>query len=490
MKINFLLFLLLFLSLFLFLKYIFTFKKIIKYKPIDLNLNTISTIEKPIEKPIEKSIEKNNSEKKIKINPETLTLTNKIIFYFKLKENNIYEFVNYFLNNFNNKNLFIDCLYFLFQNFDFKDIFKKLEISQFIINNSTNNYQINDIYNEIISISSNKLYNVNIRANAIDILKRSNNKYYLDISNSLLNDLRQYERNIITYRNINQIRNILNERKNLIIPINHINDEETYNFQLALLNDIQRLENVENNLFRNNNKKETIYNDSQNVHNNTINESVKLATNNLCNNINSNSNINNIETELQKYYPKYKENEIKIKKSLEKINTDKSKFNNNITVKDILNNIFYYISNSNYKNEMINILGDELTDMSESCLTGHVSRLINSIQGFPDIPENLKIKINPKDEIYANIQTYLNNEIQKDINIEEHLDNMVSDDPKNKEKYYDFISEKMKIKYKSLQNEYNQIIDNTLLELNIEDSIKNYIKDDIGVKYIINKIKI
>ena len=484
------------------------FKKQKKYKPVDLKFLNKEQENCRSENKVEKEPElhsdgiRNDAKKNIpnynkplikmqKIDhPLSLETTNRIVYQFKLKENSkdIYEFVNYYLENFKSNNLHLDCIYFLFKNFKFKNILKKLEISEYIIWNCSNQFQINDVYNDIIYISSNKkVYNTNTRINAIDILKRSNNKYYIDISNKLLNEIRQNERTNTTYRNINQVRNILTEIREKVIPLNQIRDEDEYEFQLALLNDIHRLQGIENNLFRNQDKKLNIYDDSQNVHNSNVNQSViSVATNLTTNSITGIKG--DIQAELEKYYPRYKQNEKKIKKSLERIETDTSKFNN-LTLKDVLNNIYNYISCSIYKNEMLITLGDELTAMSELCSTGHISRLINSIQGFPDIPDNLKIKINPKDEIYATIQTYLNNEIQNDVNSEEHLDNMVSENSREKQKYYDFICEKMRFKWKILEKEYNGIIDKTLLELNIEDSLRNYMKDENGVVYVMKKIK-
>ena len=478
------------------------FKKIKKYKPVDLNFlnkqpeNCRSENKEEKEPELQavdfrNDVKKNTPQITQKIDhPLSLETTNRIIFQFKLKENSkdIYNFVNYYLVNFKSDNLHLDCIYFLFKNFKFKNTLKKLEISEYIIWNCSNQFQIDDVYNEIIYISSNKkIYNSNTRINAIDILKRSNNKYYIDISNKLLNEIRQNERTVTTYRNINQVRNILTEIREKVIPLNQIRDDNEYEFQLALLNDIHRLQGIENNLFRNQDKKLNIYDDSQNVHNSNVNQSViSVATNLTTNSITGIKG--DIQAELEKYYPRYKQNEKKIKKSLERIETDTSKFNN-LTLKDVLNNIYSYISCSIYKNEMLITLGDELTAMSELCSTGHISRLINSIQGFPDIPDNLKIKINPKDEIYATIQTYLNNEIQNDVNSEEHLDNMVSENSREKQKYYDFICEKMRFKWKILEKEYNGIIDKTLLELNIEDSLRNYMKDENGVVYVMKKIK-
>lgn len=104
-----------------------------------------------------------------------------------------------------------------------------------------------------------------------------------------------------------------------------------------------------------------------------------------------------------------------------------------------------------------------MVDMNGLCSTGHLSRLINVIQGFPDTPEELKIKMNPKDEIYASIQSYLNSEIQKSENAEQLLDYMIDVNPINKNKYLKFISDKMRIKKVLLEKEYGNLIDKETL---------------------------
>ena len=86
---------------------------------------------------------------------------------------------------------------------------------------------------------------------------------------------------------------VKNENANIIIRgLRAVADFE-YEFQLALLNDIHRLQGIENNLFRNQDKKLNIYDDSQNVHNSNVNQSVISVATNLTT-INQNVLILNI----------------------------------------------------------------------------------------------------------------------------------------------------------------------------------------------------
>ena len=95
---------------------------------------------------------------------------------------------------------------------------KELQIGEYIIWKSSNQNYINNVYDIIISVSSDKNYNNKIRANSIDMLIRSNNKYYIDLSKTLLSELRQKERTEVTYRNINEVRNAITERRTQLLP--------------------------------------------------------------------------------------------------------------------------------------------------------------------------------------------------------------------------------------------------------------------------------
>jgi len=110
------------------------------------------------------------------------------------------------------------------------------------------------------------------------------------------------------------------------------------------------------------------------------------------------------------------------------------------------------------------------------------------IQGF-DIPNELQIKINPKDEIYANIQSYLSSEIQKSDNYEQLMDDMIDTNVENKKRFISFVSDKMKNKVKEFKKDYNNIIDSTTLKLNVEDSLINYLKNENDVKMIMNDLQ-
>lgn len=406
---------------------------------------------------IEKVFKENNDEK-----VQNLSLNIISNFNLPLEEyNSIYNLLIIY-----DKNLkYCDYLFILFDN-NLLSMNYKLDIANYIIWNSYNQDHINFIYDTIVEISSNRSYTNSIRSIAIDILMRSNNTKYINTSAVLLEKLRNEERKINDNNDIHTIRK-------QIIKLQQIPTEE---IELQ----IQNLHRRENNIIQNQNRKSSIYNDSQNIHNHEINQSVLNTLDSSSLSSSSSSSIINIKDELKLYYPDYEKYKTEIDTTLNKIIIDQTNFKNGIKLSTIFDKIINFISNSKYKSDMIKRLGEEFVDMHGLCSTGHMTRLINVIQGFPDIPDDLKIKINPKDEIYATINSYLSSEIQKSDD-EQLLDDMMI----MNNRFINFIIDKMKVKVKELQKDYDKILDYDMLKLNIEDSLIQYIKNENVVK---NKI--
>lgn len=366
----------------------------------------------------------------------------------------------------------IELLYAVFMDYNFNDVNKSLEIGNFVIWKTTSNEEVKNIYEKIIEISRNRLYGDNIRSNAVDILIRSNNKYYIDISKQVLAELRRDETRYNNYTTINDVRHRINELQQQRLD----EDDTNIDLQRALEIQIGRLQAQELTLKHNNT---TVYTDTQNVHNSNINDSVILSAINL---VGSDQEQpvggKDIESEFPRFYPDFELNKVKIQDSLNNIRTNPALFKSNMKLNDVYEKVVAYILKSKYKNELVKRLGEELVDMNGLCATGYLSRLVNVIQGFPDISDELRINVNPKDEIYASIQTYLNNVIQNEPDGEELLEAMIE---KNyTKKFIDLIISKMEIKYQSLVKEYvkSNVIDKELLDLNIRDSLNNYFKEE------------
>ena len=141
-----------------------------------------------------------------------------------------------------------------------------------------------------------------------------------------------------------------------------------------------------------------ISSDNQNVHHSKLNKSIK-----------------DIAMKIVKEYPeddwnfytsKININSV-IKETLKRINESKAHFNTGITLKELFLSICKYIElqNSERKDELQKRLYEELIEMTDKCLTGHFSRLVNVLQGFEDkYAVNLKT---PQKTIYEDLTTEL-----------------------------------------------------------------------------------
>jgi len=376
---------------------------------------------------------------------------------------------------------YLDYIYQLFC--EENNIMNKLDIGINIIWNSYNQNHIDAVYDKVLEISNDRRYDNKIRSNAIDILMRSNNKKYMDNSVVLLERLRQEERTQENIIDVHKIRKKINNLKQHVRHIPFNNDENDIELQQVLMNQIRNLQMRENDIIANQNRTASVYNDTQNVHNSEINTSVMNIASSLVNNKSASSDMFNIDEELKKYYPEYENHKEQIDASIERIKNDQSKFKDGITISNVFDKIVGIIASSIHKPELVKRLGEELYEMNGLCSTGHMARIINVIQGFNDIPEEMKIKINPKDEIYANIQSFISSEIQKSDNYEQLMDDMM-DTGENHKRFVNFVSDKMRNKVKELRKDYNGIVDETTLMLNIEDSLMNYLKSEQDVKKI------
>lgn len=118
-------------------------------------------------------------------------------------------------------------------------------------------------------------------------------------------------------------------------------------------------------------------------------------------------------------------NRIKIRKSLDRIMLDPSKFTRfNITLTTVLIIIYNKIYSFDKKNALLERLLEELIDMSETCSSGHIKRLINVMTGFDsDLKEIMDISL----QLEANVKARINKKIQDAENMEELVDGMDKD---------------------------------------------------------------
>ena len=208
-------------------------------------------------------------------------------------------------------------------------------------------------------------------------------------------------------------------------------------------------------------KIKTVYTDSQNVHNTKINNSVIHAAKMLCQKYEHIINIRNgdegyknhllfeIEHILKHNHP----NESRlIEKKVEYIRTNTATFGTaGTTMKDVFISVWFWIVEHKQQKELEKRLLEELKDMDGGiCSTGHLSRLVNVIQGFTT-DEELCIRISDTEQCKAVISQYLTT-ILGECKDEQILDGILD----GNEQFIKFIRLRVSEKLLEWQNTYGK----------------------------------
>lgn len=187
-----------------------------------------------------------------------------------------------------------------------------------------------------------------------------------------------------------------------------------------------------------------IHEDSQNVHNSKLNESVKKCAKNIHllalkhGPLPSWENVKKQITDLFGPAPKV----------FKRINRDNATYGIGINLKTIFLSVWVWINNHKDQDELLIRLWQEFQEMRGYCSTGFLSRLVNIIQGFTDDP-NLQITISDKEQCKSVVKHYLDTILKENPDM---LDKMLekSDD------FIYFLLEKIDIKYDNWIEEYGE----------------------------------
>lgn len=205
--------------------------------------------------------------------------------------------------------------------------------------------------------------------------------------------------------------------------------------------------------------KNTVYADSQNVHNSKINASVIQSAEYLINSKLKNLNLdlsNCIENIKDILISKYHSDSTLISKSLDYISINTSYFGKSlpgkksITLAQVFVALWFWIIDSKDRDELEKRLLEELKEMSGYCTTGHLARLVSVIQGFTE-DEKLNIRISEKDRMNSVIRNYLTKELEK-CSDEKVLDGIID---KN-DAFKDFIVTLTKNKLSEWEKEWKR----------------------------------
>lgn len=396
-----------------------------------------------------------------------------------------------------------DILFVVYSQCRTISVSKRLDIAVYLIWRSKNQEHIDYIYEDILSVASDKQENPKIRANALEILMRSNNNLYMDRSRRIMETLREHEKvqemaHIL--KRMETIGNVMKKQSNgdirqqNLTPYQqanqHINNPppmtpEEIQVQQALLDEYRRLERRTFNAMNS----KTVYDDTQNIHNHQINESVLQSVEKILQYSNGSTGGGiDIETELQKYYPDYSKHADKIKSSIQRIQSDPSKFRGNTKMSQVFDAVVSFISNSRNKQDLWKRMGEELVEMNQLCATGHLSRIVNVIQGFQDVPQEFQIKMDPKDEIYGNLSNYITKQIQESGQADGLLESMIC--PDDRSLFIGFVCIVLKPKVDELRVEYNGVAEPSYIDECIKKSIQKYLKNDTDTQTVLNSLSL
>jgi hypothetical protein len=435
-------------------------------------------------------------------------ISNIIIGRYKIEENdiykNIYKNVNeYILHKYKNTKQLDDILNdtyklnelvtettLIISRMLFKIInepLTKILIGQYIINKTDNNKEIESIYEYIINVALNTNYSIDIRINAVDILNLSNNRKYIEISKGLLNKVRNTKTektnnasfNYHLDRVINNRNNNVNNRNNNVNNIRNdrrpevLIDVNGNMFHIPPDIDVPPLQTERQLLLNEIKESKTFYEDGQNVHNTKLNKSTLDAAFDLVNKYNPYD-----KTIEYTYYKKIsdKENIDKIERAIHRINTDTSNFGNNLNLQIVYQSLLNLIEQHKNKDELNERLMDELIDMSGKCSTGHLSRLLNVLQGY-DTNLNVKVTIDIKDEVYAKIKHLIEKNMMEQENMDDIMEDMLSDD---KTIYINFVKNVINDNIFEIIKEYENV--------NIKDIGDNNGQNSVNKNVIIETI--
>lgn len=170
-----------------------------------------------------------------------------------------------------------------------------------------------------------------------------------------------------------------------------------------------------------------------------------------------------------------KEDDILI--SLNRIYNDRVLYTRHqLTLSHVLVKVWSWIKhNDEYESECMKRLEEELVDMSGTCSTGYITRLVNVLSGFSDF----SIKISWKDQIISNFKTRLNSRIMdiKDESFQEKVleEFMISVGEYGKRlNFLKFFRENMLSIREELYKEFKEYISDVEFDLCIRDAIMAY----------------
>ena len=293
----------------------------------------------------------------------------------------------------------------------------RILVAQYIVNKTHDGDELDHVYNWVVSVALNPEMPHAVRAEAADMLTLSNSTRYRRVAAQALEQLRLAEDVQWLGRATQAVRQPGAAYQPIHMPVAAPVWYEPGDVEPGWLAGVDlpgqralmaRFERAKPKVER------TIHEDGQSVHNSEINASVLDAAAALTHGYRS-GGVSNFDRTLLADLPDDQRH--KVEASLHRIATDASTFKHGTTLFGVMQSLQSYISQSPHKEELNKRLVQELADMSSTCASGHLARLVNVTQGFEGAPQQ-KIKMCLKDEVYAKFNHTLGQAIQRPGNME------------------------------------------------------------------------
>lgn len=283
------------------------------------------------------------------------------------------------------------------------------------------NEQVDRIYRFLADTARGAHHPANVRAMAVDALMRSNNSRYLPMARELLGVLRHDERRADLHLRTQQAQvavgravptglAALPRARRARADADVVDDD--YGLQAVLAEQLMRV----NELRVEARRAPTVYEDTQNVHNHTINKTVAAvaaaaaAKRDLDQHGGQETTTpSTVLAEVQRARaddglpPLDGPSLARAKQSLDRMQQDRGQYQGGSTIREVLARLYRHMETSPYRTQLLVRLGEELQDMHGLCATGHLSRLVNVVQGFDDTPAEFRLRVDAGDEIYATL---------------------------------------------------------------------------------------
>ena len=241
-------------------------------------------------------------------------------------------------------------------------------------------------------------------------------------------------------------------------------------------------------------KLKTIYNNGQNIHKIDVDQSIKPFIEKIINFDFQNFQFNPEDHEQYSNFLSSMIGEIvnfatshnfekmdvdKINHSIKRFILDNTLYSEyNVSLLNLLARSYLYILTKEEKDELMIRLCEELVDMSETCTTGHIYRLVNIFSGY-DIEMRMPVEEEVKGCVFARLTKMIENK-EEDLQLE--IWDTIGEDPASEERFYQLLGKEIAELCDELKMEY--------VEQNIvpEDQLTIYVRRAISLFQIGERI--